>query len=89
MITKGHYQTKGGYHARVDIDFNARGGIAVISELGRYVGYLSNGEFAYKDEDYSPDPNPGDTFDLIVENDEEPDQLCDGPCDTCSCEVWG
>lgn len=71
MITAGTYQTRGGYHARVDRDFTQHGGTGIITELGRYVAYTSSGEFAYKGEDYAPQTNPGDTFDLIVEREHQ------------------
>jgi hypothetical protein len=71
MITAGTYQTKGGYHARVVRDFTERGGTAIITELGRYVAYTGAGEFAYKDEDYAPQSNPGDSLDLIIEREQQ------------------
>ena len=71
MITAGTYPPLVWYHARVDRDFTQHGGTGIITELGRYVAYNADGEFAYKSEDYTPHANPGDTFDLIVEREKE------------------
>lgn len=70
MITAGHYTTKGGHHVRVVRDFTHQGGLGIIPDIG-YVAYNANGEFAYKDCDYTPQDNPGETFDLIVEREQQ------------------
>ena len=68
MLKAGRYTTKGGYQVRIDKDIAAHGlGVAWKGEETRYVCYLANGEFAFKNEDYGEYGNPGDSLDIVLE----------------------
>lgn len=57
MLKAGRYTSKGGYQVRIDKDIAAHGlGVAWKGEETRYVCYLANGEFAFKDEDCHQTP---------------------------------
>lgn len=66
-LPPGYYRTKGGYiaHLRKDIVDHGLGKVWKGEDI-RYVCYLATGEFAYKDEDYGPDLNPGDSLDILI-----------------------